>query len=263
MTIRKSTGFRNHELSGGSFRSAFDGGKLELYTGSQPASADTAPSGTKVLTYTNASGAHTAEVQPTGTALLAGTVGTVTNLKVDGEDLMNGTATFVDTLTNLAIAVRDIINRNPHNLRFIASASSATVTIKGRLGIGAALNAIGVLVTTGAGGITSTDTDVGNVVAGVTHINGLLFESASAGSIVKLASQTWSGAASSSNTVGWFRLKGPINDADGTDSSEAVIRLDGSVTVAGGGGDLGLVSAALISGTTYALSTFTPTSPAA
>src|SRR3990167_1008157 len=261
MAIRASDGLRNHQLSGGSWRSAFAGGKLELWTGSQPASANTAPSGTKVLTYTDASGAHTVEVQPTGTALLAGTVGTVTNLKVDGEDLMNGTATFVDTLTNLAIAVRDIINRNPHNLRFIASASSATVTIKGRLGIGANLNAIGVLVTTGAGGITSTDTDVGNVVAGVTHINGLLFESASAGSIVKLASQTWSGVIAVTGTAGWFRLKQAIADADGTDSSEAVLRLDGSVAVSGGG--LNLTSTSLVSAATETISTFTPTAPAA
>lgn len=262
MTIRQSDGLRNHLQSGGSWRSAFDGGKLELYTGSQPASANTAPSGTKVLTYTDASGAHTAEVQPTGTAVLAGVAGTVTNLKIDGEDLMNGTATFVDTLTNLAIAVRDIINRNRANLRFVASASSATVTIKGRPGIGANLNAIGVLVTTGAGGITSTDTKVGTAVAGVASINGLLFESASAGSITKLVSQTWSGVASSSNSVGWFRLKGPVADADGTDATESVIRLDGSVTIAGGGGNLGLASVALVSGNTYALTTFTPTEPA-
>ena len=87
MTIRLSTGLRNHMLSGGSWRSAFSGGKLEVYTGSQPASADTAPSGTKILTYTASSGAHTEEVQPTGTAVLAGVAGTVTNLKVDGEDL--------------------------------------------------------------------------------------------------------------------------------------------------------------------------------
>ena len=263
MTIRLSTGLRNHILSGGSWRSAFNGGKLEIYTGAQPASADTAPSGTKILTYTASSGAHTEEVKPTGTAVLAGVAGTVTNLKIDGEDLMNGTATFVDTLTNLAIAVRDIINRNPRNLRFVASASSATVTITGRPGIGANLNAIGVLVTTGAGGITSTDTDVGNVVAGVTPLNGLQFESASAGSIVKLASQTWSGVAASTNTAGWFRLKGPVNDADGTDSSEAVLRLDGSVTAAGGGGDLALASVSLIISTTYSITTFTPTEPAA
>ena len=261
MTIRLSTGLRNHLLSGGSWRSAFNGGKLEIYSGAQPASADTAPSGTKLVTITASSGAHTEEVQATGTAVLAGVAGTVTNLKIDGEDLMNGTATFVDTLTNLAIAVRDIINRNPMNLRFVATASSATVTIKARPGIGANLNAIGVLVTTGAGGITSTDTDVGNVVAGVTQVNGLQFESASAGSITKLASQTWSGVIAATGTAGWFRLKGPVNDADGTDSSEAVLRLDGSVAVSGG--DLNLTSTSLVISATETISTFTPTAPAA
>ena len=261
MTIRLSTGLRNHLLSGGSWRSAFNGGKLEIYTGAQPASADTAPSGTLLVTITASSGAHTAEVKPTGTAVLAGVAGTVTNLKVDGEDLMNGTATFVDTLTNLAIAVRDIINRNPKNLRFVASASSATVTITGRPGIGANLNAIGVLVTTGAGGITSTDTDIGNVVAGVTPVNGLQFESASAGSITKLASQTWSGVIGTTGTAGWFRLKSAVADADATDATETVIRLDGSVAVSGG--DLNLTSTSLVSAATETISTFTPTAPAA
>ena len=261
MTIRQSTGLRNHLLSGGSFRSAFNGGTLEIYSGAQPASADTAPSGTKLVTITSASGAHTDEVRATGTATLAGVAGTVTNLKVDGEDLMNGTATFVDTLTNLAIAVRDIINRNPHNLRFVASASVAVVTITARPGIGAALNAIGVLATTGAGGITSTDVDVGNAVAGVTQVNGLKFESASAGSITKLASQTWSGTIAATGTAGWFRLKGPVADADATDAAEVVLRLDGSVAVSGG--DLNLTSTALVLSATETISTFTPTEPAA
>ena len=261
MTIRQSTGLRNHLLSGGSFRSAFNGGSLEIYSGAQPASADTAPSGTKLVTISSASGALTAEVKATGTAVLAGTVGTVTALKIDGEDIMGATATFVDTLTNLAIAVRDIINRNPRNLRFVASASSATVTITARPGIGANLNAIGVLATTGAGGITSTDTDVGNVVAGVTQVNGLQFESASAGSITKLASQTWSGVIAATGTAGWFRLKGPVADADATDASEVVLRLDGSVAVSGG--DLNLTSTALVLSATETVTTFTPTEPAA
>lgn len=260
MTIRESTGLRNHLLSGGSFRSAFDGGILEIYTGAQPATADTAPSGTKLVTITDASGAHTPEVQATGTALLAGVAGTVTSMTVDGEELMDATATFVDTLANLAIAVRDIINRNPANLRFVASASSATVTIKARPGIGANLNALGVLVTTGAGGITSTDTDVGNVVAGVDSVNGLRFNAASAGSLTKLAAQTWSGLIGTSGTAGWFRLKGPVADADATDATESVLRLDGAIAVSGG--DMNLTSTALVSGATETISSFTPTAPA-
>lgn len=260
MTIRESTGLRNHLLSGGSFRSAFNGGKLEIYSGAQPATADTAPSGTLLVTITEASGAHTAEVQPTGTAVLAGAAGTVTSLKIDGEELMNGTATYTSSLTQLATDVAAIINRNPANLRFKATSNTATVTITARPGVGANLNAIGVLVTTGAGGITSTDTDVGNVVAGVTAVNGLKFEAASAGSIVKLASQTWSGVIAATGTAGWFRLKGPVADADATDASEVVLRLDGSIAVSGG--DMNLTSTSLTASATQTISTFTPTAPA-
>lgn len=262
MTIRQSLALRNHLLSSGSFRSAFNGGKLEIYSGSQPATADLAPSGVLLVTITDASGAKTNEVRATGRATLAGVAGTVTAMTVAGIALMDATATFASTLTVLAADVVNIINRNPKNTIFFASSSGAVVTITAALGQGALWNSIGTLVTTGAGGITSTDVNVGTQVAGVTHVNGLKFEYATAGSIVKLASQTWSGVIASTGTAGWFRLKGGIADADGDETSSALsCRLDGSVAVSGG--DMNLTSTSLVALATETISAFTPTEPAA
>lgn len=52
MTIRFSTGLRNNMLGAVGLKGAMDGGKLIFYTGSQPASADNAATGTKLLEIT-------------------------------------------------------------------------------------------------------------------------------------------------------------------------------------------------------------------
>jgi hypothetical protein len=60
MTVRHSTGLRNYILDSG-FATAFDTtGRVNVYTGSQPATADTAASGTLLGTLTLASDAFTA-----------------------------------------------------------------------------------------------------------------------------------------------------------------------------------------------------------
>lgn len=51
MTIRLSTGARNALLSTGDFQGTFNLCFVDLYSGSQPASADKAPTGTKLATY--------------------------------------------------------------------------------------------------------------------------------------------------------------------------------------------------------------------
>ncbi len=52
MAIRLSTGLVNKMLAEGSFKSIFANGVIDIYTGSQPASADTAATGTKLVQVT-------------------------------------------------------------------------------------------------------------------------------------------------------------------------------------------------------------------
>jgi hypothetical protein len=60
MATRFSTGLRNALLVTGSVKSVLAGGEIRGFTGSQPASADKAETGTPLITYTLASGDHTA-----------------------------------------------------------------------------------------------------------------------------------------------------------------------------------------------------------
>jgi len=56
MAIRLSTGLRNQLLDTGSLKTIFTNAKLEYFTGAQPASADDAATGTKLLTIDNTTG---------------------------------------------------------------------------------------------------------------------------------------------------------------------------------------------------------------
>ena len=59
MTIRFSTGTRTALAGATGFAATFEKGVIEIYTGTQPASADAAVSGTLLGTMTLASGAFT------------------------------------------------------------------------------------------------------------------------------------------------------------------------------------------------------------
>jgi hypothetical protein len=85
MALRMSTGLRNAMLSGtnSSFRALFAGGILRLYTGSLPASPDSAVTGSLVCTFSagtfgTTGTAGTVSIAPntvSGTCGIAGTIG--------------------------------------------------------------------------------------------------------------------------------------------------------------------------------------------
>lgn len=66
MAIRFSTGLRNKLLDTGSFKSIFQDGIIYIYSGSQPASADNAVSGTLLAKVTQNAGAFTFGVATNG-----------------------------------------------------------------------------------------------------------------------------------------------------------------------------------------------------
>lgn len=258
MALRLSAGLRNFLLEGGSLKQAFNGGKLLLYTGSQPTLATDAVSGTLLCTYTVSSGAHTAEVRATGSvALTGGGSGSVDTITLDGNEIMGSATAFNASLTQTAADICTKINNNPKNLLVVASNSGGqTVTLTAKPGLGSIAN--GWVVASTVTTITKTDT---NMASGVTAVNGLTFGDAAAGALVKNPSETWSGVAVASNTAGWFRLVGAVSDAGSADSSEVYHRLDGNVATSGA--NLNLSSTTITSGATQTLSTFSITVPAA
>lgn len=229
MTARISTGLRNFLSESGSLKDALHGGKILVYSGSQPTTADLAPTGTLLCTFTNNDGAHTNEVAASGTVeLTGGASGSVNTITVDGIALLDASVPYNTSLTQTADDVVTAINNSQSNPDYTASSSGATITIKARRGTGSEANGLVVASTTTT--ITKTDT---NMAGGVSSVNGLSFQKSAAGVLSKLASQTWSGTAVATGTAGWFRFVGPIADSGALDSAGTEVRLDGAISTSG------------------------------
>ena len=256
MALRLSKGLRNYLLEGGSLKNALAGGKILLYTGSQPTLADDAVTGTLLNTYTVSSGAHTAEVRASGTVTLnTGASGSVDTVTANSVEIMGSATAFNTSLTQTAADVATKINNNPKNLMYVATSSGAVITVTARYGLGTLGN-----VTLASTVTTITKTDV-NMTGGVNQVNGLTFGDSAAGVLVKNPAETWSGVAGNTGTAGWFRFVGSIADAGSADSSEVYHRLDGNVATSGA--NLNLSSTSITATATQTLSTFSITEPAA
>ena len=256
MTLKLSAAARNYALQNGSLRKAFNGGKLLVYTGTQPATAEAAPTGTLLVTYTNASGAHTSEVLATGNiTLTTGAAGSVDTLTVDGVDILTAAVPFNTSLTQTAADVAAMINNNSSEPEYTAVSGGAVVTITANRGAGTEAN--GLVVT---GTLTTLTATYGNMAGGVNSANGLRFSNASGGVLIKDASQTWTGVAVADGAALWFRLVGPVADSGILDTTESQIRLDGAVATSGQ--QLNMSGTTTIAnGSTQTISTFPITFP--
>ena len=255
MTLRYSTAARNFMAGIGSYKDAFHNGRVEIYSGAQPASADAAVTGVLLCTLTNASGARTSEVLSSGTVTLnTGAAGSVDTITVNSVDILGGSVPFNTSLNQTAADVAAKINAYKGTVRYTASASGAVITIKALPGTGTSPN--GFVVASTATTITKTDV---NMSGGVAAANGLLYGAASAAVIAKLATQVWSGVNAGSGTAGWFRNYGSVADAGAIDSSALYIREDGAIATSGG--ELNMTSTALVAAATTTISAWDRTFP--
>lgn len=257
MTLRLSTALRNIVLDGGSVKDALQGGKLLIYSGAQPATADAAPTGTLLATITTNSGAHTAEVQATGTVTLAtGAAGSVNTVTVNGVNVIDAAVPFNVSLAQTATDLAAAINLNRSSPNYTASASGAVVTIKAMRGAGAGAN--GFVVT---GTLTTMTATYANLSAGVTPVNGLSFGAAAAGVLPKHLVETWSGIAAATGTAGWFRHQSSIADSGLVDSTESQVRLDGAISTSGS--QLNMSSTTITATATQTITAYPVTLPTA
>lgn len=229
--IRLSTGARNGMANNRGFASMFNRGSVGIYTGSQPASADAAVTGTLLGVITSSSGALTKETRAIGTITVAGSAGSINTVTVGGLNIIpDGVVPFNTSANQTASDLCDAINRMG---MFEATVSGAVVTIKGRPGSGAITPVIATTVTT----LTATGSTMSG---GVTPVNGLIFGAEVAGVIAKLTSQVWSCTGLAVGTAGWFRLF----SSDTADTGAALSgapwypRLDGVCGV--GSGDMSM-----------------------
>jgi hypothetical protein len=256
MATALSTGLRDYLVMNGSIKKFLNGSILRIYSGTQPATPDVDDtiSGTLLNTITLASGTHTPEVLSAGSLTLAGTVGTVTGIVVNSVQILGVTCTFVDSLANLAIAVAAQINTYNSAPEYTAVAVGAKVTVYAAPGTGTGPNGFA-LATTGAGGITSTDVNMGTEVAGVAMVNGLTYGLSASGVLSKTG--TWSGVAAATGTPGWFRIVRSAADASG--ASVLIRRLDGSISTSSA--DLNINPNTSTITVTLTIDTFTITQP--
>lgn len=258
MAIKISDGLRNFLMKGGSFRHAFSGGELRIFSGAQAADANAAEPSGLICTITDTNGSRTAETRATGSVqITGGSSGNVSNVTIGGIDVLGDAVAWTTSNDATATAVAAQINLNPFNYLVDATVATDTVTLTARPGIGAAINSAAVAAAT-TGDVTDTPT---NMSSGVTPENGLSFEQEpTAGVLEKLASQTWSGAAVSTGTAASFRLVGAVSDAGSLDSGAVYFRLDG--TVGTSGADINFTSVSFVDTETQSIPTFSVTEPA-
>jgi len=255
MTLKYSTRARDFLNEEGSYKQAFQNGRIEIYTGAQPATADAAVQGTLLCTITNNSLARTAEVLSTGTVTLStGASGSVDTVTVNGINILGASVPFNTSLTQTAADVAAQINNYMGFVSYTATSSGAVVTISAQPGTGASPNGFVVAAT-----YTTITGATGNMAAGMTAVNGLLFGESVAGTLSKLASQVWSGVNAATGTAGWYRQYGSVADAGALDTNLVFIREDGAISTAGA--ELNMASTALTIGATTTISGDTYTTP--
>ncbi len=258
MTWRLSTGLRNAQVQGLGFAGALNRGRIEIYTGSQPVSADSVL-GSLLGTFTISSGALIKETRATGSVTITGvTAGSINSVSVGGLNIIPDGAIAVEvgeTTLTMATKLGDAINRNGI---MDASVSGAVVTLRGRPGTGVTTAAVTNSLTT----VTTSLVNMGSGMAGVAPVNGLYLGPAASGVIAKPAGVTWGLVAVATGTAGWGRFY----SSDALDTGAALVgapwypRLDGSCGV--GSGDFQLSTLAFTSGLPVTLDTFQVTQPA-
>lgn len=259
MTIRLSTGLRNGVLEGRGIASMLNRGYINVYSGSQPLTADAAVTGTLLGTVTSGSGTLTKETRATGSVTLTtGSSGSIDTVTVGGLNIIpDGAVPYNTSLAQTASDLCDAINRNGI---MEASVSSLTVTLRGRPGTGVTTAAVSGSVSTLG---TPTYVAMGSGVAGAAPVNGLYLGVPASGVIAKPSTQVWSFNGIASGTAGWFRFF----SSDTADAGDVLSgapwypRLDGAVGVSGA--NLNLSNIAITSLLPVTVDTFSFTMPAA
>jgi hypothetical protein len=264
MALRSSTGLRQAIAGSYGWRQALANGRLRIYSGTQPATADTAASGTLLETFTLSGGAFTAETRAQASLTLTGSSGSLDTLEVGGAiEILGAAVSFSSDLTTTAALIAAQINSYRSTPDFTAESSGAVVTIYAPWGLGAGANDLTIASTETTlgvsvnGGSSSTFGGTGSPAAGVTAVNGLNWQVPAAGVLSK-ETTVWQAVAVASGTAGYFRFEADADDDQGASTSYR--RLDGSISTSGA--DLNISSLSITTDATDTINTFTLTVPA-
>jgi hypothetical protein len=257
MTMRLSTGLRNYLANGGSIAQALRNGKMDIFTGTQPSSADALATGTRLCTITNNGQAYTPEVASLGAVQLTGSSGTVNTITVGGVNILPAPVPFNSTLAQTMADVVAMINSGASYPEYFASTNGTIITIAAAPGAAAAPNGLAVAATV-AGGLAASPTNMGASIAGSAAVNGLQF-TAPANGIVS-SSGVWSGTNVAAGVAGWFRQYGCYVDASALDSTAKYFRIDGAIATSGA--EMNLSNTSFVAGAVTLIQNWAMTVPA-
>lgn len=253
MLLNFSNGFANALASDCSAQAAAGNGKMLIFAGAMPATADDASGTSPLVPLTKSSGAWTAETLAAWTITLSGSVGgTIGPVKLSagpyaaatgGLDLLAGTTVVpVTDLATSAILLAAAINLKS---TFAAVATGAVVYVYAPIGSGVTFNSTTCAVT--AATITATVSAAGAATtAGILAVNGCNFDGIASAGIIT-STETWSGTTTLAGTAAWFRIVTDPADAGTAASNGFYRRIDGNITTIGGGGALELSTTNLLS----------------
>ena len=244
MALKFSTGLRNYLLSTGSLRKAFEDGVIKIYTGSAPATADLAPTGTLLCSVTIGSGTvstdETNEGKITVFTVTGANTSTTVTLAGVGYNVNSANATL--TTAALAIMLAQKINKLSPDCIAVASGTGATLNVMSRIE--------GVTFTSAA----TLNTSLSDNIA-ITREQTLQFAVAANGAIAK-AAEIWSGTNADTGTAGYFRM---ITSGDLGTNNATDLRFQGSCNTSGA--ELNMSNVSLVSGATTTIDTFAITLP--
>lgn len=252
MAVLKSTAFKNAVANRTSARTAIGNSKTLIFSGTTPASADTAVTSGLLITLSKNGGAITTnESAAVWTLALTGTTsGSVDTIVLTGHgegagiSLLTSAVPYNTSLIQTATDVCTAINNKLEIPDFTATNSgTATILITGPIGSGTSLNNMHLTAT--STGLTATAT-AAPTTAGVDPSAGACNYDFSPTAGVITSSETWSGTATAAGTPGFFIR---TTDLTETGANTAARRIVGTIGAKGSGADMELDNLSLSIGT--------------
>jgi hypothetical protein len=232
MAIRRSTALVNALAKGFGVRELLRDGRLYCYVGSQPTTADTAPTTTNLLIYTTQGLAYIDPVKSFATILIGGAAtGTLASVKLGGMDfnLLSEAVSYTTSAAVTADAIVANINARQNPLGVTAHRSGDNVILSLPYWIGAQGDSLTFAVAV-TGSLTATASGVFG--GGTTAENGLnMLESVVAGLLTKEAA-IWQATGLAAGNLGWFRFVAGGSTATGVANTD--VRFDGIIATSGG-----------------------------
>jgi len=214
--MQQSDGF-SQAISGlTSYYQNLQGGVLDLWSGTIPATANLAQTGTLLATLTNNGGAMTFETQAQWSITLSGTTsGSVNTITLGNIPILPSAVNYATSFTNTAALVAAAINAAQNTLGITAVPSGAIIYLYAPHGSGTSLNSVICAAT--ATTLTATVASAGSPsTAGVAAVNALTWAfpvvSAGVGALIN-GTGTWSTtSAIATGTIGYGVLR--LDSAD-------------------------------------------------